>query len=303
MVTNPVFSFLITTRNRWSDLQFTLQQLLPLLHREDVECLVVDDGSTDGTTAFVKAQFPQVQIFTNPEAQGYMYNRNFLLHTAKAPYLISLDDDAHFVLPQPLEIIQHHFEKYSRCGLIACRVFWGKTLPATLQTDALPHNGFGFVGCGHVWRKTAWESIPDYPEHYGFYGEEEFASMALLQKRWEMHYVPDLLVHHRVEVRQRKNDADYAYRQRKAFANSIRNYMTFYPYFRLPYTLAYCTVMQFLNKLKARDYVAFWVTFRAIFSILGTLGVLFQSRYRLTKMQYIRMKKLPLNPIFWKPNP
>jgi hypothetical protein len=65
--------------------------------------------------------------------------------------------------------------------------FWGKTLPDTLQTDALPYNGFGFVGCGHVWRKTAWEYIFDYPKYYGFYGEEEFASMALLQKRWEMH--------------------------------------------------------------------------------------------------------------------
>ncbi len=75
---------------------------------------------------FCQGVISLLSIFYQPWTQGYMYNRNFLLHTAIAPYLISLDDDAHFVLPRPLEIIQQHFEKYSRCGLIVCRVFLGK---------------------------------------------------------------------------------------------------------------------------------------------------------------------------------
>lgn len=43
------FSIHITTKNRYKDLIFTLNKINYLLDRGDVEVIVFDDGSTDGT--------------------------------------------------------------------------------------------------------------------------------------------------------------------------------------------------------------------------------------------------------------
>ena len=52
MVSQHTFSILITTKNRKSDLSFTLEKIKYLLEREDVDCIICDDGSSDGTAFF-----------------------------------------------------------------------------------------------------------------------------------------------------------------------------------------------------------------------------------------------------------
>ena len=44
------FSILITTKNRVNDLGFTLEKIKHLIARDDLECIVYDDGSIDGTS-------------------------------------------------------------------------------------------------------------------------------------------------------------------------------------------------------------------------------------------------------------
>jgi hypothetical protein len=43
----PTFSILISTKNRLSDLAFTLGKIKYLLKNDNVECVVFDDGSSD----------------------------------------------------------------------------------------------------------------------------------------------------------------------------------------------------------------------------------------------------------------
>jgi hypothetical protein len=42
----------------------------------------------------------------------------------------------------------------------------------------LVENVKSFVGCGHAWRMKAWHEIPNYPEWFEFYGEENYASLS-----------------------------------------------------------------------------------------------------------------------------
>jgi glycosyltransferase involved in cell wall biosynthesis len=46
-VSQPIFSILISTKNRLSDLAFTLQKINHLLQQTNVECVVYDDGFSD----------------------------------------------------------------------------------------------------------------------------------------------------------------------------------------------------------------------------------------------------------------
>jgi glycosyltransferase involved in cell wall biosynthesis len=53
--TQPTFSILISTKNRLADLNFTLDKIDYLFQKDTIECVVFDDGSTDGTYEFLKA--------------------------------------------------------------------------------------------------------------------------------------------------------------------------------------------------------------------------------------------------------
>ena len=73
-----LFSILITTKNRIEGLQFTLQKINNLLKREDVECIVFDDGSTDKTSEFVLKNYPKIKLYRNEKSKGF-YNRELML--------------------------------------------------------------------------------------------------------------------------------------------------------------------------------------------------------------------------------
>jgi hypothetical protein len=55
----------------------------------------------------------------------------------------------------------------------------------------------------------AWRSIANYPEWFEFYGEEDLFYL-LFKNNWSIQYVPDILVQHRVNLKDRKNDLDYS---------------------------------------------------------------------------------------------
>ena len=193
-------SILISTKNRYGDLLLTLSKIKHLLN-QNVTCVVFDDGSTDETSEKVKSDFPQVTLLRNQTSKGYIYCRNKMLNETEADFAISLDDDAHFVTENPIEIITEYFSKNPTCGLIAARIYWGKETPKNSESSELSQSVKSFVGCGHIWRMKAWRDIPNYPEWFEFYGEENYASLQLLKKKWEVCYVPKLLVQHRVDLK------------------------------------------------------------------------------------------------------
>ncbi|WP_258931972.1 glycosyltransferase family 2 protein [Flavobacterium oreochromis] len=106
------FSILITTKNRLVDLKVTLENLSLLINNEEVECLVYDDASTDGTFDFIKRNYPKIILLRNNKTLGLIHNRNILLEKCNGEYAISIDDDLHFLTPEnPLEVIETFFLK------------------------------------------------------------------------------------------------------------------------------------------------------------------------------------------------
>lgn len=295
------FAFLITTKNRLDDLIFTLNKINSLLLRNDVECLICDDGSTDGTFEYLTQQYPQVRLFRNDVSRGLIYSRNRLLGATSAQFAISLDDDAHFLTDNPLEEIEHYFANNSNCGLLSFRIFWGKNEPKTLQTQLQPERVKGFVGCGHVWRMSAWNSIPNYPEWFIFYGEEDFAAYQLFKKNIEIHYLPSVLVHHRVDVVSRKNNADYQIRQRRSFRSGWFLYVMFYPLKEIPKIMIYTLWMQLKNKTFKGDFKATIGIIQAIFDVLINFPKLLKQSNRLSTKEFKEINQLHPVRIYWKP--
>lgn len=295
---SPTFSILISTKDRCAELLATLVKITPLLYRDNLECVVFDDGSTDGTSEAVRAQFPQVVLHRNESSKGYIFCRNTMLNETSATYAISLDDDAHFLTENPLETITSHFEKHPKCGLMACRIFWGIDAPRQTESLDKKHRVKGFVGCGHIWRMDAWRSIPNYPEWFEFYGEEMFAALHLFRFGWEIHYVPELLVHHRVDMKARRTMKGFSLRYRRNLRNDWHLYFLFYPWAKIPRRLAYSLWMQ-SQKIFRGQTMVFKPMFRALADVLFSVPNYRRNRTALTPSQWQEFQKLPETKIYW----
>lgn len=294
-------AILITTKNRKKDLSFTLEKINPLINNQSVECIVYDDGSSDGTYEYVVENYPTILIKRNSASKGLIYCRNEMLNYTQADYAISLDDDAHFITEYPLEAICTYFEANPKCGLIALRIFWGLSIPVSLTSSELPERVQGFVGCGHVWRMAAWKNIPNYPDWFIFYGEENFASYHLFKKKWEVHYLPDVLVHHRVSLKSRKNNSDYTIRLRRSLRAGWFLYFLFDPLRLIPKKMAYSLWIQFKLKVFKGDFKALLAIVFALLDLAWSMPLILKNRDSLSVNEYNNYQELKSTKIYWNP--
>jgi len=289
----------ITTKNRLETLQFTLEQCEAFIFDAGVEFLLCDDGSTDGTFEFVKTKYPQIKLYRNEKSKGYLFSRNFLLNSVKAPIAICLDDDAHFLSSNVEQHIISHFKDHTQCGLIAFRIFWGANPPKSIQTNELPERVKGFVGCGHAWRMEAWRAIPDYPEWFEFYGEEEFAAYHLFKLNLEVHYLPQVLVHHRVDVKSRKHQHDYTRRLRRSLRSGWYLYMMFVPKRLVPQKMTYSIFMQLKLKVFQGDFKAMKSLLLALFDFMVNFSRALKNSNRFSIKEYKSFNNLKPTKIYW----
>ncbi len=294
-------SILITTNNRIDELKQTLAVNSELFNNEKIEVIIYDDGCTDGTFSYVKENHPQIKLLRNKKQKGLIYCRNILLNTTKAEYAISLDDDAHFLNRDTPELIEEYFKHNPACGLISCRIIWSKENTAYIEHSETPHRVIDYVGCGHVWRMEAWRAIPDYPEWYIFYGEEDFASSQLFKNQIEIHYVPDLFVQHRVDMQVRKNNGDSEIRMRRSLRAGWFNYFTF-----LPFSTAFKGLLSSLkNKGKRIFKKGEWLWLKilalALADLIKNSPRIKDARNPFTKSEFALRKNIPKTTMYWKP--
>ncbi|OYQ47419.1 glycosyltransferase family 2 protein [Flavobacterium aurantiibacter] len=292
----------ITTKNRWNELQFTLQQLQAQNIFETAKVIVFDDGSTDRTSDFIRNQFPQVQLLRNGQSRGYMYCRNQMLNQSKALYAVSLDDDAHFINGDALKYVVQNFESDPLAAVLAFRIFWGKEIRKFERSDETAHQVQSFVGCGHAWRIDAWRQVPDYPEYWKFYGEEDFASYSLFKKGMKVLYTPEVYVQHRVDVRSRKLQDDYSLRLQRGWQSGWNLMFTFYPFPMFIKMFSYSIFWQLKSRVFKTEPEAVFTMGKALFYFVLDLRLLIKGRNTLLKSEFTAYMKLPKAKIYFQPS-
>ncbi|HEY8587403.1 MAG TPA: glycosyltransferase [Rhodanobacter sp.] len=93
----PLVSVLIPAYNEAKVIVSSIQRILASRYRH-IEVIVVDDGSTDGTSAVVTARFsrePRVRLLTIPNS-GKAHAVNTALHESKGAVVVALDADTQF---------------------------------------------------------------------------------------------------------------------------------------------------------------------------------------------------------------
>jgi glycosyltransferase involved in cell wall biosynthesis len=120
----PLVSVIIPTYNRAHLLE---RALLSVLNQTvcDFECIVVDDGSTDGTGNLPLITNPDTRIryLRLPENRGVSAARNAGVNATSAPLLAFLDSDDEW-LPVKLEKQFRWLEKNPDFKIVQTREFW-----------------------------------------------------------------------------------------------------------------------------------------------------------------------------------
>jgi GT2 family glycosyltransferase len=93
----PDISIVIVTRDRKEKALTAVRSALA--QEGDVEVIVIDDGSVDGTSEFLSRECPRAQIKRFETSEGYIVQRSRGGQLAKGRFLFSIDDDAEYTDP------------------------------------------------------------------------------------------------------------------------------------------------------------------------------------------------------------
>jgi glycosyltransferase involved in cell wall biosynthesis len=294
-------TLVIPTKNRCQKLKVTLSKLENTFNFKEIKTIIFDDGSNDETESFVKKNYPNIRYYRNNKSKGIHAVRNKIFSMVTTEYVISIDDDANFLTDQFLESVIKKFKENKNIGLLYFRSYWDLNEPSTTLTSQNTHRTKNFGAVAFAMKMSVWKSIPNLLEWFLFYGEENYIGYQFFKIKKEIHYYPNVLIHHRVNLKLRKKEKDYRLRQRRSLRSGWYLYILFYPLKEIPRRFLYTLWIQLKNKTFKGDVKATIAIFQALFDVVFNLPRLIKNSNRLTSNEFIEYQKLQETKLYWKP--
>ena len=130
-------SYIIITWNGIEYLRELLNSLQKQLTRPDVELVITDNHSTDGTIDFIKRYYPMAKLICLPENKGVAYARNTALRIATGKYLFILDNDIQ-ITDKAVETMELYMDEHPEVGICGCKLVYPD---GALQESCKPYPG------------------------------------------------------------------------------------------------------------------------------------------------------------------
>ena len=190
----PSVTIVIVVYNRREELRETLRRMLfdSDYDPEQVDIVVVDNASADGSSAMVREEFPQVRLITREDNIGApAWNDGFAI--ARGDYVLILDDDC-YLLPDGLGRAVAAAEEH-RADLVSFKVASTHD-PGYVFTEKYRTGLFSFWGCAWLVRRAVLLELGGYdPELFMWANELEF--MIRFFDRGHRHlHLPEVVAQH-----------------------------------------------------------------------------------------------------------
>lgn len=177
------------------------------------EVVVVDNGSRDGSPAWIRDHYPRVHLLVSAHNEGYCAGYNRAIAATGAPYVLVLNTDV-YLDAGFLEAAAAVLERDSAVAAVTGR-FYEQGTDRTISggfylrrqvrmRPAAPADGevevFGASGAAVLFRRTALEEAAEdgqiYDPRYHSYGEDIDLSWRLRTMGWSLRYTPAARAHH-----------------------------------------------------------------------------------------------------------
>lgn len=274
----PTVSVVSLSYNRCANVAELLQSLQRQTYR-DVEVILVDNASQDGTADMVRRDFPEVRLIANPTNLGMVaYNLGFA--AARGEIIVVVDDDGLPGTPDWLAQIVDRFERNPRLGALSTTIRMRDTgllaydspqfVPEVQSEGGYP--GVAFNGTGAALRRSAFRQVGGYPDYFFRTYLELHLCSRLINRGWQVRHFPEIETwHSRISD---TSNRPYSY-------YGLRNYLWYvwqlYPTRNvMPETihdLAKLSKAVVLNRATIRDGVrAFWDAYSGVNRALSHRG-------------------------------
>lgn len=191
MEKNHLVSVNILSYNRKEDLRHTLTKVYEQDYK-NIEVIVVDNASSDGSQKMVEQEFPSVKLIKLTANIGIAgWNKGFEI--AKGEYVLVLDDDSY---PKKNAILKgmQILTKDKSVGILAFQVIENNDL--SFNSDKLL-DAINFIGCGALIRNEVFYNIGYFNKDLFIYFHEVEFSMRVLNFGYKIKKCTDAVVFHK----------------------------------------------------------------------------------------------------------
>ena len=300
----PLVSVLIVTWNRKDDVLETIQSVYEQAYR-NIEIVVVDNGSTDGTVEAIQHSYPGARLVALDRNVGVSAGRNAGVAVARGEIIFCLDNDASPGHDTLLNLV-HKFEARPEVGVINSKIVnaYTKELdggPGWVYSEKQKVNqdneflSWSFSEGGAAIRKEVFDQAGPFWELLFFGCEGQEFSLRVWDAGYRILYYPKAIVYHRASPQARVAHGE---RDCLLFRNSLYIYVVRYPWWMMPWYAAGKVVAAMIRGAR-RGYLR--QTVRALLAILPQLPVLLKQRRAIrfeTARTYLRMQRQH-GPLSW----
>lgn len=218
----------------------------------NIEIIVVDNASTDGSPKTIRNKFPNVHLIKLDENLGYAAGNNRGFQHAQGKYIATLNND---VVVEPTWLGQpvYFLEGDESAGIIACRqmkyknhetidCLYGYPLRSLLfqpmgsgkqysSTPLFSQPGYviGAGGASAIYRKKLLDELGGFDERYYSYHEESDLCMRAFLSGWKCIYAPSAVVYHKGSFSFNRIKKQYAfYHERNRIWFIFKFYSSFF---------------------------------------------------------------------------
>ena len=179
-----------------------------------LDCVLIDNGSTDGSQDFVQSEFPAV-TFVQHERNDYTAANNLGVARAKGDYALLLNTDA-TLRPGCLRTLVAALDAESRAAAAAPKILYpdGRIFTTGIEQRSdlywvdrdqgrpdnagggAPQQVLGVSGCCALFRTAAWRAVSGQDEIFHMYYEDVDLALRLRAAGWRSLYVPEAVCEH-----------------------------------------------------------------------------------------------------------
>ncbi len=108
----------------WNDLKVIgdcLASIFAHPHNFDLEVIVSDNGSSDGSIDFIRQRYPSVRLIENNANLGFARGNNVGIHAARGQYILILNPDT-LIHPGAFNQLIDFADQHPLAGAFGCRV-------------------------------------------------------------------------------------------------------------------------------------------------------------------------------------
>ncbi len=225
----PLISIVIPVYNR---LEYTRRCLetVQRLKYPNVETIVVDNASTDGTEAALRREYPHLTVLRNAANLGFAGGCNVGIRASRGPLIFLLNNDTKLIDPDVIDVLVRHMDERPRSAAVdprlvdyedpridlwdrkdlwrgAAAAMWGKTGAAAV-----------------LLRREALRQVGLFDPSMFAYGESEDLFARLKRAGWSLDHVDSTRVAHEGRGTSVHNSPFYLYWHSRNWVVLMRRY-------------------------------------------------------------------------------